>query len=319
MTTHFPSIEEKFDTVLSKNTFYFQNIGFEEEHEAYVAALAQNLFLLKKEVDQKGLKEEIFVKHIMNFEEGLDALLTLTGFSKESLLRIITFLRVVNDQALNRLVNKNSWPKEDFEREWTLDKIKNLVTKNEEFAKGLVNLFFKGSTVPIIRRVVPLFEFKKLDINKLNFSIESLIDTVIRYKTKGSYVASKQRNPEVLIEKMLEELKIPFKKGKLKNVPRTMDFIIPDKRTPKMIMECSYVVTTSSGMGDKAKTEQRVAESIKKNYLKSLFVGFVDGIGWYVRRGDLKRMVEAYDFVFTFSKDELEKFENLLREKFNVR
>ena len=314
MTKEFPSLKEKFDTVLSKNTFYFQNIGFEEEQEAYVASLAQNLFLLKKEVDQKGLKEETFVKHIMNFDEGLDALLTLTGFSKESLLRIITFLRVANDQGLNKLVNKNYWPKEDFEREWTLEKIKTLVKESEEFAKGLVNLFFKGSTVPIIRKVVPLFEFKKLDINKLNFSIESFIDTIIRYKTKGSYAASKERNPEVLIENILKKLKTPFEKGKLRNVPRTMDFIIPDKHTPKIIMESSYVVTTSSGMGDKAKTEQTVAESIKRNYPRSLFFGFVDGIGWYVRRGDLKRMVEAYDFVFTFSKYELERFKHLLVE-----
>lgn len=317
MTKRFPSLEEKFDTVLSKNTFYFQNIGFEEEQEAYISSLAQNLFLLKKEVDLKGLKEEIFVKHIMNFEEGLDALLTLTGFSKESLLRIITFLRVINNQALNKLVNKNCWPKENFEREWTLEKIKTLVKEKEEFAKGVVNLFFKGSTVPIIRKVVPLFEFKKLDINKLNFSTESFIDTIIRYKTKGSYAASKERNPEILIEKILEELKIPFEKGRLKNLPRTMDFIIPDKETPKIIMECSYVVTTSSGMGDKAKTEQAVAESIKKNYSKSLFCGFVDGIGWYVRRGDLKRMVEAYDFVFTFSKEELGRFKILLAETFH--
>lgn len=308
----FPNTEAKFNTVLERNTFYFQNIEFEEEHEAYVSSLAQNLFLLKKKVDQEGLKEEIFVKHIMSFEEGLDALLTLTGFSKESLLRLVTFLRVINDETLNKLVNKDSWPKEDFEREWTLDKIKTFVKDNEEFAKGLVNLFFRGSTIPIIRKVVPLFEFKKLDINKLNFSTESFIDTIIRYKTKGAYAASKLNNPEVLIEKILEELKFTFERGKLGTVPRTMDFIIPDKRNPKIIMECSYVVTTSSGMGDKAKTEQRVAESIKQNYPNALFVGFVDGIGWYVRRGDLKRMVGAYDFVFTFRKDEIEKFKKLL-------
>lgn len=312
MTISYLSPETKFNTVIEKNTFYFQNVDFEEEHEAYVSSLAQNLFILKKNVDQKGLREEIFVEHIMTMEEGLDALLALTGFSKESLLRLITFVRVVNDEKLNKLVNKESWPKEDFEREWTLNKIKSLVRTNKEFADGVVNLFFKGSTIPIIRNVVPLFEFKKLDINKLNFSTESLIDTITRYKTKGSYSASKQNNPEIVIEKILENMKIPFERGKLNNIPRTLDFIIPDKRSPRMIIECSYVVTTSSGMGDKAKTEQRVAESIKKNYPESLFVGFVDGIGWYVRRGDLKRMVNAYDFVFTFRKDEIEKFRELL-------
>jgi len=307
-----PTTETKFATVIKKNTFYFQNTEFEEEHEAYISSLAQNLFLLKKRVEQEGLKEKIFVEHITNYEDGLDAVLTLTGFSKESLLRLVTFLRVVNDKALNKLVNKDDWPKEDFEREWTLDNIKKLVKENQKLSEGLINLFFRGSTVPIIRQVVPLFEFKKLDINKLNFSTESLIDTIIRYKTKGSYSASKQNNPEVVIEKILEDLAISFKTGKIAQVPRTMDFIIPNKTSPKMIIECSYVVTTSSGMGDKAKTEQRVAESIKKNYPQCVFVGFVDGVGWYVRRGDLKRMVGAYDFVFTFKKEELENFKGLL-------
>jgi hypothetical protein len=308
----FPTTDVKFDTVIKKNTFYFQNTEFEEEHEVYVSSLAQNLFLLKKNVEENGLKENLFVEHIKNYDDGLDALLTLTGFSKESLLRLVTFLRVVNDESLNKLVNKGDWPKEDFQSEWNLDKIKRLVKENSKLAEGLVNLFFKGSTIPIIRKVVPLFEFKKLDINKLNFSTESLIDTIIRYKTKGAYAASKQNNPEVVIEKILDELGIQYEKGSLRNVPRTMDFIIPNKKNPKIIIECSYVVTTSSGMGDKAKTEQRVAESIKKNYPNALFVGFVDGIGWYVRRGDLKRMVGAYDLVFTFRKDEIDGFKKLL-------
>lgn len=91
---------------------------------------------------------------------------------------------------------------------------------------------------------------------------------------------------------------------------------IPNKTSPKLIVECSYSVTTASGMGDKAKTEKAVAAYLKKNYPKVIFVGFVDGIGWYVRRGDLKRMVEAYDFVFTFSKDELLRFQTLLTEVF---
>jgi hypothetical protein len=95
-----------------------------------------------------------------------------------------------------------------------------------------------------------------------------------------------------------------------------MDFIVPNKTSPKLIIECSYSVTTASGMGDKAKTEKTVTNYLKENYLGVFFVGFVDGIGWYVRRGDLKRMVDAYDFVFTFHKKELQKFENLLTEVF---
>lgn len=324
---HIPSFDEKFNTVISRNTFYFQNIEYEEYYEGHISALAQNIFHLKNKIEREGLTESVLFEHITEFEDGLDALLTITGFSQESFQRIISFIRAKGDPALSKLVNKECWPKEDVISnsnkfgEWKLDKIKTLLKENKEFAKGIVNLFFKGATVPALKQIVPLFEFKKLDINKYNFSIESLVDTIIRYKTKGAYKAGKEGNPEVVIEEILTEKKLTFERGKFNipeagNIPRTMDFIIPNKTAPKLIIECSYSVTTASGMGDKAKTEKTVADYFKKNYPNVIFAGFVDGIGWYVRRGDLKRMVEAYDYVFTFSRDELERFKNLLTDIF---
>jgi len=320
----YPSLEEKLNIVISKNTFYFQNEKYEEYYEGQISSIAQNIFLLRNRIERGGLRESILLEHIMQVEDGLDAILTITGFSKESLQRLVTFIRVTDDEHLSKIVNRDVWPSEEFGSEWGLDKIKWLIKENEKFAEGIVNLFFKGSTVPIIKRVLPLFEFKKLDINKFSFSIESLVDTIIRYKTKGAYKASKEGNPEVIIEQILTDNKLTFERGRFKipkagNIPRTMDFIIPNKIKPRLIIECSYSVTTASGMGDKAKTEKTVAEYLKKNYPDVMFVGFVDGIGWYVRRGDLRRMVEAYDFVFTFSKDELERFGNLLRETFHGR
>ena len=318
----YPSKYQKFNTVISKNTFYFQNVEYEEYYEGHISTIAQNIYLLKNRVEREGVEESVLLKHIMEVEDGLDALLTVTGFSKESLQRLVTFIRVSEDTTLSNLVNKKAWPSGDFTTEWTLEKIKNLIKINEKFAEGVVSLFFKGSTIPIIGKVLPLFEFKKLDINKFSFSIESLVDTLIRYKTKGAYKAGREGNPEIVIENVLNERKIAFEKGKFKipkagNIPRTMDFIVPSKKSPKFIIECSYSVTTASGMGDKAKTEKVVGDYLKKNYPKVKFVGFVDGVGWYVRRGDLKRMVDAYDFVFTFSKEQLERFEKLLMDTFN--
>jgi len=317
----YPPLDEKFNTVLSKNTFYFYNEEFEEYYEGHISSIAQNIFLLKNRIDREGLKESVLLEHITEIEDGLDAILTVTGFSKESLQRLVTFIRATDDKTLSNLVNKDSWAGEDFKAEWNLDKIKSIIKMNERFAEGIVNLFFRGPTVQVIKKVLPLFEFKKLDIKKFSFSIESLVDTIIRYKTKGSYKAAREGNPEVVIEQILISHKLSFEKGKFRipeagNIPRTMDFIVPNKTSPKLIIECSYSVTTASGMGDKAKTEKTVADYLKRNYPNVVFVGFVDGIGWYVRRGDLKRMVDAYDFVFTFNKDEIERFKNLLTEIF---
>jgi hypothetical protein len=312
----YPSLEEKLDTVIFKNTFYFYDEEFEEVYEGHIFSLAQNIFHLKNIIDQKGLKESTLVDYLINIEDGLEAILTITGFSKESLQRLVTFIRLTDYKALSELVYKDSWPIEDFRTEWSLKKIKSLIKTNRKFAEGIVNLFFRGPTIPELKIVLPLFELKKLDLNKFKFSIESLVDTIVRYRTKGSYKAARKGNPEALIEKILKSHELNFDKGKLGNIPRTMDFIVPDKVSPRLIIECSYLVTTGSGMGDKAKTEKTVADYLKENYPDVIFVGFVDGIGWYVRKGDLHRIVEAYDFVFTFHKEELQKFDKLLEEVF---
>jgi hypothetical protein len=57
---------------------------------------------------------------------------------------------------------------------------------------------------------------------------------------------------------------------------------------------------------------------ITEHYPVAKFVGFVDGIGWYARQNDLKRMVSAYDDVFTFHSDELNRFKQMLTEAFEL-
>ena len=150
-----------------------------------------------------------------------------------------------------------------------------------------------------------------------------MIDTLVRYKEKGSYSGQKKNNPETIIADVIEMLGLTYETGDLSelitNAPdtkRTMDFIIPNKRNPRIIAESSFLVTTSSGQGDKSKTEISVRELIKQHYSNAKFIGFVDGIGWYVRKEDLKLMVAAYEDVFTFHKDELARFESILRAEF---
>ena len=325
-----PTTASKFKLVINKNTFYLYDRDFEEKYEGYISSIKELLLVLRNKVSTEGLKKDFFVELIRNKKNGLRALLALTGISNEYLKRLITLIRVIDDEELNRLTLKDKWQTgtEEIDKggvsEWGDSKIANLIKSNENFAKGIVNIFFEGSTVPVLTQALPLFELKKLSVEKLEFKIESLVDTLIRYKEKGSYAGKKENNPEVLIEKILEELEIPYTSGDLQKLvgvldeeKRTMDFIIPDQDNPLLIIESSYVVTTSSGQGDKAKTEINVAKLIKKHYPKALFIGFVDGIGWYVRKNDLKRMVGAYDEVFTFHKEELNRFKELLLTLFN--
>lgn len=319
------SVEDKFRTVIQKNTFYFFNQKFEENYEGYINSLKETLLIVKNKVETEGLKKEIFEWLLKEKENGLRALLALTGFSNEYLKRLTTILRIVDNPELNTLIFKDKWHSEknpDNIQEWSDGTILKKIQSNEYFRKGLVNIFFEGASIPFLANTIPLFELKKLSISKLKFEIPELIDTIIRYKEKGSYSGMKGNNPETIIADILEKLGLTYETGDLteliSNAPdnkRTMDFIIPNKKNPLIIAESSFLATTSSGQGDKSKTEISIDALIKTHYPNATFVGFVDGIGWYVRKGDLKRMVTAYEDVFTFHKDELQRFEKLLIKK----
>ncbi|WP_424948101.1 hypothetical protein [Candidatus Spongiihabitans sp.] len=318
---------QKFQTVMEKNTFYFSNPIFEQNYEGYLTSIKETLLVIKNTVENEGLKKEIFEDLLLEKEYGLRALLALTGLSNETLKRLITISRIVDDPELDKLILKSAWHEKDNTKnlkEWSDSKISSMILTNTSFRKGIVNIFFEGSSIPFLARTIPLFELKKLSISKLRFELGEMIDTLIRYKEKGSYSATGENNPETLIANILETLCVPFQKGELgelvENAPdnkRTMDFIIPNKESPLVIIESSFLVTTSSGQGDKSKTEISINSLLKEHYPRAQFIGFVDGIGWYVRPGDLQRMVNAYEDVFTFHEEELMRFEQLINSIFN--
>jgi len=318
-------IDEKYLNVIKNNTFYYFDEEFEEAYESHIFSVKEAILYLKNEVASKGCRKEVFEEFLKNKKElGLKAILAISGFSNESLKRLITVIRIVDDKELNQLVYKEKWCDkkcEDEIAEWGTEKVGKLLNSNEYFRKGLTNIFYEGSTVEFFKKALPSFELQKFSLEKLNFDVNALIDTLARYKEKGSRSAKGGNNPENLIENILKNMRISFEKGDLgeliDNVPykkRKMDFIIPNKKSPLIILESSFLVTTTSGQGDKSKTEISIDTLIKEHYPKAHFWGFVDGIGWYVRKNDLRRMVVAYEDVFTFNLTELTRFEKQLKE-----
>ncbi len=303
---------QKINVVLKKNTFFFNYAEVEEKWEAKISAITKLLLLLKNELDGVKTineKKQIVTNLICDKQDGFSAVLALSSISEEFMLRLITFIRNIEDRDLDKLVNKGSFPKTPKEKEWNKKYLFKAVRTNKGLTDGLVNLFFEGFSIPILQQYLPLFELKKLNFNKLDFSTESLIDSIIRQAKKGSYKADGENDPAGLLKRVLIENKISYKANTIvPNIRRKVDFAIPNEEDPKVIVESSYEVTTSSAMGDKAKTEIEVATDVRRHYTRTAFIGFVDGVGWYVRTSDLERLVSAFDDVFTFQRTELERF-----------
>jgi len=99
----------------------------------------------------------------------------------------------------------------------------------------------------LLAQTLPFFELKKLSISKLKFEVPALIDTLVRYKEKGSYSGKSENNPEYLIARILEDLTLSFEKGDLDEffkkeqiAKRTMNFILATKANPKVVIESSF-------------------------------------------------------------------------------
>ena len=327
-TTLMKTTDEKFRTVIEMNTFWYSNRKFEHAYEGHIHSLKENLLHLKNRVERERLSVELIADFLNEKgKNGLTALLALTGFSYEFLKRVFTFIRVKDTPELNTLVYRNQWLREDKSdsaeniQEWATGYIERRMGRDTFFRLGVANVFFKGATTEMLSKALPLFHLKKLSFSKLNFDMEALLDTLVRYKEFGSYNAKSENNPERVVEKLLKKIDVEYERGDLSelvanapNEKRTMDFIIPDKTNPKVVIESSYLATTASGQGDKSKTEIQVDELLKQHYPDAHFWGFVDGVGWYVRKRDLGRMVDAYEDVFTFHDQELKRFESQLLE-----
>lgn len=320
--------DDFYQRVLEKNTLFYFNQDFEERYEAQqlhsLRLLLYNLHLAVQSDPpiQKRHLDELLQKH-----NGLRAVLSLNGFSNEFLKRITTMARILDDDSLNKLLKRDDWNIEDESdpsniAEWSDNTIIKHLMTNDAFRAGFVDLFFEGATNPCLIQYLPPFELVKLSSEKFSFQVPAFLDTVVRYKEKGSYTGKKENNPEEELRLLLNEAKIPYRSGVKLNrlMPlndlsnRTMDFIIPDLEDPKVIVESSYLATTGSNMGDKAKAMVSIRSRIRVLYPSALFVGFVDGIGWYVRKGDLETIVSAFDDVFTFRRDELIRFQVLLEK-----
>jgi len=318
--------DEKYWTVIQKNTFYFFDVDFEEQNEAQsVDTLTTLLYNLYEQIQQLGVQKNLF-DELMQKPYGLQAILALNGLSNETLKRIITIVRIIDDESLNYLMQKAQWgdtlePSGEL-KEWGTNHIQKLTQINHAFRGGLINLFFEGASNPKLAQILRPFELRKLTIRKLKFDVSAMIDTLVRYKQKGASQASGKNNAENRIREILETQNITYTQGDLPllqthmyDEKRTLDFIIPDKINPKIIVESSFLSTTGSGQGDKSKTEINLRRLLQNHYPKAKFIGFIDGIGWYVRKQDLKRMVTAYDDVFTFHEDELARFRQFLDEE----
>ena len=244
----------------------------------------------------------------------IEILLTISTFSQEYFFR--TILIVINNPEMFSNYRTEEWI------DGLRPSMSSIISKcsNNYFRLLILDIFFKAHELPIINRL-PSSELNKLKLENYVLDNEKIvIQKLLGIKNKGASNANAQNNAENLINQALDDENITYEKGKLpklvENAPdkaRDMDWVIPSLDNPKIIVESSFVVTTASSMGDKAKVENEQADLISIHYPDAIFLGFVDGAGWVERISDLRRITKAFYDVFTFSESEINRFIVLIK------
>jgi len=188
----------------------------------------------------------------------------------------------------------------DFEREWSISKIKSKITHKPDFARSIAELLVDGKRDKELKQYIPRYYLDMLNYREIRGSSQAA--RRIRYKRSliGTYGARKGHKVEEKIREKLEEITtkygVSYGKGRSRIIETDIDFAVPDTEDPWVIIMSSFQETTSSGQTTKAKDMLSAYERICRNNSRyrenRVFVNFVDGGGWLARKRDLERLVE---------------------------
>lgn len=215
---------------------------------------------------------------------ALDVILREMELSQEKFMRVISLLR-----KLGRIEGI-------FEREWSFRKITNMVTHNEEFSLMVARTLLEGKRDKELANYIPRYYLEALNYNEIKGG--SPEGRRVRFKSSliGTYSGRKGYKVEGLIRQKLEDLGVPYEKGRSRMTETDMDFAIPSLDNPWIVIMSTFQETTSSGQSTKTRDMLAVFERVNRvnnRYGENrAFVNFVDGGGWLARKRDMERLVE---------------------------
>lgn len=286
------SIEKiSFEQVWESASVFYLNPSLEDEIDREVDHLlnlaAQAQLFHDHPIGEPDLREKIAQNPAV-----LEVILKDLELSEEKFLRIISLLR-----RMGRIEG-------GFDSEWSLVKIKNLISQDPHFLSQVVSLLLNGCNDRELANWVPRYYLESLNYAEIGFSTQAA--RKVRYKRSliGTYGAKKghkvETEIELILQKVYSDYGIPFQKGRSRFVETDIDFAVPSLDDPWIIIMSSFQETTSSGQTNKARDMLAIYDRIRHSNSRynenRIFVNFADGGGWLARRRDLYRLWENCHF-----------------------
>jgi hypothetical protein len=279
-----------YEELFNSTTMFYINPDYEAKIEKIVQAKTAEISVgLRTIKDKESLKQ-----YIIDHKDSLDNLTSVAEISVERFKRIVSMLR--KDRGFV------------FQTEWGLRKIRTAMMDSPAMMESILNLIWDGRNDEKMRACIPAFylENMAMDENTLNkLKDENSVRQLVKKGLEGKY---SNGIGDAVLDEVERELKrvcaihgLEYQANiRIPMLDRAVSFVIESPNDPKLILDVSYSVTTSSSQGSKKEAARKTVEARKRTGKNFVFVNFLDGAGWIGRQADMKEIHRCSDYVLNF-------------------
>lgn len=282
-----------YDELFNSTTMFYMNDQYEAEIEEEVRSKTADISVgLRTIKDKESLKQ-----YIIDHKDALDNLTSVAEISVERFKRMVSMIR--KDRGFV------------FATEWSLGKIRTAMMESPAMMESILNLIWNGKNDEKLKACIPAFYLENMAMDETTLKKlqdESLVRQLVKRGLEGRY--SNGIGDAVLADIEREIKRVCAKHGleyqKNVRVPlldRAVSFVLENPMQPKLIIDVSYSVTTSSSQGSKKEAARKTVEVLSREKAAGrniVFVNFLDGAGWIGRQADMREIHRCSDYVLNF-------------------
>lgn len=282
-----------YDELFNSTTMFYINEQYEADIEQEVRSKTADISVgLRTIKDKESLKQ-----YIIDHKDALDNLTSVAEISVERFKRMVSMIR--KDRGFV------------FATEWSLGKIRTSMMESPAMMESILNLIWNGKNDDKMKACIPAFYLENIIMDETTLSKlqdENIVRQLVKRGLEGRY--SNGIGDTVLADIEREIIRACAKHGleyqKNVRVPildRAVSFVLESSIQPKLIVDVSYSVTTSSSQGSKKEAARKTVEVLSREKAAGrniVFVNFLDGAGWIGRQADMREIHRCSDYVLNF-------------------
>ena len=239
--------------------------------------------------------KEGLIDCISRDKSSLTSILMLMEIPEEKFKRIVSMLR-----REHRYV---------FSSEWSLAKTQSVLLENKSLMDDVCELLLNGVDSERFKRKIP-------DFYRDGFRIDDSTMAKLQNRDELAKLAKRQMDAKytagvslAVVRKVEEAIKLTcdlegllyVKNKSVDGLEKNYGFIIPDNKHPRILINCSYNITTSSTQSRFSESISRTREKIRQSEKKIIIVTIIEGAGWIGRQSDLKAIYDNSDYTLNLA------------------